>query len=989
MNTAKSGGRFAVLIAILFTLVTSLLIPLLHPGVASAHPDSSVHIEALDRAHLSYDGREFYDQDTTDNQDYFSAPSKNCPGKDDQIHLVIKNKNNYPNWNIQSSEVNRYYEVPPTTGGGCNDSSHYSVALGNSSRLLAPLAWASSSEIDSVFQQGFPPDSHAMNFIRDDTTKSSSQVIYNRNETGGTSPCLDSLTVNPNDTAHGSLLIRINKSDADSAGGPGQFAVSSSNDSYKNFVEYGDNNGGTPTYDALAAIGKDGSYKTDGGCYVLKTAVSFDLGRTANATKDTGAVNSPAGSTSSGSGGGVSISCETSFFNPLTWIMCPLIDLFQGIINFLDGQINKFLNVPVDFFTETSTSGAGFYAAWASMRTIALVLLVLIGLVMVISQAISIGPFDAYTVKKIMPRLAVAVIGISISWPIMRLLVILSNDVGNAVRGIILAPFSGPAFPDPGLAAGAQGAIGGAFATGFFALGILGMLSFLATAALAVVVAFGVLLIRQIVIALLAILAPIAIIAFVLPNTQKAWKLWWESFSKALLMFPIIAAFIASGRVFAKVSVKADNDAIHQLMAFIAIIIPYFLLPATFRLAGGALSTVGGFVNDRGRGSFDRLKKFRQGQAVKKWEENKAGTRLRPGDENTRFGRFKNRVNTGIQGGTMINKAGFRPGRMRENLGNAIRDTRLESGAKASEELVGAKAFFANDDGMLATMYGGGDFDKTANYLVNEKGYSQDEARKVAARGLNMRRQMGAQSFALTALSRLPGTGTAYKGEEGVESWLKDIQKATGGDKSLAANVISSGKTGFRNAQQFEFSEAGFGDMMQALDMVSGRKLKDDGTQYGNGEVGDFIVSKAYKAVGAGGVVNARNDDSAKAFARAAQRDLQAAVASGDKSHIGRAVAQIENIRDASGQGKRTVTDSYIEELNRTGVRVADGNLVNAVDFARLARESNDPEIMAAYQQVKHDYSLERAGAAAAEGATPPDGTPPVGGGLPGGPGGH
>jgi len=37
----------------------------------------------------------------------------------------------------------------------------------------------------------------------------------------------------------------------------------------------------------------------------------------------------------------------------------------------------------------------------------------------------------------------------------------------------------------------------------------------------------------------------------------------------------------------------------------------------TFKFAGGAMRTIGGGLNDRGRGGFDRLRKFRQGQYEK------------------------------------------------------------------------------------------------------------------------------------------------------------------------------------------------------------------------------------------------------------------------------------------------------------------------------------------------------------------------------------
>jgi hypothetical protein len=168
------------------------------------------------------------------------------------------------------------------------------------------------------------------------------------------------------------------------------------------------------------------------------------------------------------------------------------------------------------------------------------------------------------------------------------------------------------------------------------------MISYVVTAMLAILIAILVLIIRQIVIILLLILAPIAIVASILPNTQKYYKFWWESFSKALLMFPLIAAFIASGRVFAAISIQ-NGGGINQLIAFIAYFAPYFLIPLTFKFAGGALSSLGGFVNNRGTGLFKGLSNYRSGQ-MKSRVERARGAGLY-------------RKKTGFTG--MLNKVGF------------------------------------------------------------------------------------------------------------------------------------------------------------------------------------------------------------------------------------------------------------------------------------------------------------------------------------------
>lgn len=313
------------------------------------------------------------------------------------------------------------------------------------------------------------------------------------------------------------------------------------------------------------------------------------------------------------------LQCGT-MWNPLNWYLCPIIKGITGVVNGLDNAIIALLHIDTRIFDERAQPGSGYYTAWQSFRAIALGLLVVAAITMVIAQALGFNFLDAYTVKKILPRLIVAIIGISLSWEIMRFFVEFTNNLGFGIRSLIYYPFnqglSGSSTLE--LGGGATVAvtlIAGAAITG---LGIIGLLSFAITALLAVAIAFLVLIIRQLIIIVLILMAPIAIAAYILPNTNGVWKLWQDSFTKLLLMFPIIMAFLAVGRVMAMTATTGntgtDLQFINQLVGFAAYFMPYFLIPLTFRFAGGAMRTLGGFTNDKGRGGFDRLRKFRQGQ---------------------------------------------------------------------------------------------------------------------------------------------------------------------------------------------------------------------------------------------------------------------------------------------------------------------------------------------------------------------------------------
>ncbi len=354
--------------------------------------------------------------------------------------------------------------------------------------------------------------------------------------------------------------------------------------------------------------------------------------------------------TASGSGtNGTTIGelkCDVSI-NPLTWFVCPLVSLANTALQTFDSAISNRLCIDTSkVFNISGKSGAttgncansssdpsagadssqAFYAAWNGFRIIAVSMLVLIGLVMVISQAFAIGPFDAYTVKKVLPRLLVAVIMISASWYAMQFLINMSNDLGVGVRAAIETPFSNLGNPHLNTSIISGGAVAGAVA--FVALGPLGMLSFALIGLVAVIIAFAVIVIREMVILFLVILSPIAIVAYILPGTQKVWKLWWDTFSRGLLMFPIIEGFIAMGHAFAVVSYVDDKSLLAQMVTFVAYFGPYFALPMAFKLAGGAIGNISGMVNDRSRGILDRSRKYREGQVTKNTAKLWAGERF-------------------------------------------------------------------------------------------------------------------------------------------------------------------------------------------------------------------------------------------------------------------------------------------------------------------------------------------------------------------------
>lgn len=245
----------------------------------------------------------------------------------------------------------------------------------------------------------------------------------------------------------------------------------------------------------------------------------------------------------------------------LSWIMCPLLSGIDSTLDWLDKQINQLLFIDAQYY---STKNIG--SSWAAMRNIAYLILIPMMLLMVIGTALGFGPFDAYTVKKALPRMLAAVIFISLSLPITQLGVIVSNNVGNGIGNFITSTvpegkrvnslqdifkdYTGgsSAGSDFGLGLTAIIGIGAGYAVGFT------LISFALVAAVGLLIGFTVLVMRQVLLVALIVIAPLAILAWIFPGNDKLWGIWKTTFIAMLMMYPLISILIATGKFVAGIA---------------------------------------------------------------------------------------------------------------------------------------------------------------------------------------------------------------------------------------------------------------------------------------------------------------------------------------------------------------------------------------------------------------------------------------------------
>lgn len=521
-------------------------------------------------------------------------------------------------------------------------------------------------------------------------------------------------------------------------------------------------------------------------------------------------------------------SCESVDGLIMGWIMCPIISMIDGTINFLETQIQRLLEVD-----ETKYNNEGLRKAWTQFRNIAYIILIPIMLVMVISTALGFEAFSAYTVKKALPRMVIAIIFITLSWYICQLLIGFTNVVGTGVGGLVTQPFKADVAAacqevnsdgevkgltlscifGPASSNGVLNVIIGA-ATGIIAgIGLIVILWFFGiTLLLAIGTAFLILLTRQIFIIALILLAPLAILAWIFPGNDKMWKLWWGTFTKLLLMFPLIMLLIAVGKVFAllihlSADAGGDGAVLSNIFILLAYMLPFAFIPFTFKLAGGAFATVAGFVNDKEKGLFDRQKQKR----AEKWGNVKTGT------DQSIIGRNRavRAVGTRIGAGAG-NRYGF-GARGRQALDQNARLASVESVMKDPKW----NGINQNDDALWAATYKNA---QEAQEKLTEKWGDADRAKRAVA---SVRASVGfGRPQAIAAAQQLVSTGTGY---DNMQDMVSTLARASGGNAST-----ESALAGFANSETKKVGRhdlaPGFGDLDKAVRATNGNLRIDPET---------------------------------------------------------------------------------------------------------------------------------------------------------------
>jgi len=298
----------------------------------------------------------------------------------------------------------------------------------------------------------------------------------------------------------------------------------------------------------------------------------------------------------------------------MRWLACALLTAGSGMAATFYNMVQQLLYMPT-----SSVFSDSFNKTAQSFRIIGMALIIIAGLIMIIAQATGSDLVDAYTIKKVLPKLGIALVGMAVALPLLKFAVNLTNDLGIAAGNVIVNLGGSQA-------AGNSATIGdniNALFLGLAGVAVAGFtwgwaaITFIGTAALALLIGVVVLAIRQMAVVVLIMLAPLAIAASVLPGTDKLWKFWRSTLISTLMMFPIIMMFLKAGEFMAGIFGSMASSQSNELFTVLAALVyfaPYFMIPLAFKMAGGLMGNIFGMMNDRGKGLFDGLRNVRDNQ---------------------------------------------------------------------------------------------------------------------------------------------------------------------------------------------------------------------------------------------------------------------------------------------------------------------------------------------------------------------------------------
>ena len=289
----------------------------------------------------------------------------------------------------------------------------------------------------------------------------------------------------------------------------------------------------------------------------------------------------------------------------LSWIICPITNTIATVVDSLYGFISEQLEVtPI-----TNNSDAPVYRVWQYMRDLTNIIFIIFIIIVIYSQLTGLG-INNYGIKRVLPRLIVAIIIVNLSFIICSIAVDLSNILGGSLlkffESIQNEIFAGADIninqisweEVTGSIIGGAGLAGlGIVATGGLGAVFWMLVVALLGAVVSVVTGLITIGLRQGLVTILIMAAPLAFTAYLLPNTEKWFNKWKDLLARMLIFYPMFSFLFGAARLVGWALILSATSMFGVVVGLTLQVLPLFLAIALLKMSGTILGAVNSGLN--------------------------------------------------------------------------------------------------------------------------------------------------------------------------------------------------------------------------------------------------------------------------------------------------------------------------------------------------------------------------------------------------------
>ncbi len=293
------------------------------------------------------------------------------------------------------------------------------------------------------------------------------------------------------------------------------------------------------------------------------------------------------------------------------WLICPGTSFLANVIDGAYDILEQLIKVNPISMEESSP----IHVVWTYLRNITNIIFVIFFLVIIYSQITGIG-INNYGIKRTLPRIIIAAILVNLSFIVCVLAVDVSNILGVGLRGIFESIQADAIANSTISEAAANTSVAGIVATilGVGTIGTIGALTIaggwtgliwllipvILSGAIAIISAVITMAARQALILLLIMVSPLAFVAYLLPNTERWYKMWVNMFARMLFFYPMFSVLYGASQLAGLVIITSATNWLGVVLGIAVEVLPLFMSIPLMRMSGTILGRVDGLVRRAG-----------------------------------------------------------------------------------------------------------------------------------------------------------------------------------------------------------------------------------------------------------------------------------------------------------------------------------------------------------------------------------------------------